>query len=492
MVDRNIDNYRVVGGKLYMLADDSVIQKFDGYYFLNKMNRAISNKKEYSESGVVGYMCSNVGECFQIQPRPDRLYPDYTTKKGNKFTVLRFDPDKLSKRDEGSSGYESITEEGIFKMDDGSYAECEFDNNDEISCHNIENVGTYKSDVDETGEGELINCTKNEEGEVECIQASEGGYYVVNDSLVSCIPNEDKDKLVCSDMDKEGYFISNSNGDLYKCDEIQETEKVDTASISSVFEKLDAMNIMIKRSEEDTLPPDTNPVDEAENENTNSTSTTEETTPTTEISIPTPTPKDVSCAVVKCENENEKITFLTEEGEKELYICKNVKEVNPETDETNIEDEENEEDMRWVAQGDCTCYVMLGEYYSCDDDKGEIEKIDKPNKEHISTSVDYTLTTKKTTVTTTTTSTTTESITNEATTATKSTSKTKKANSTTTTKKSETTKTSTTAGGATSKTTTTTKPAATTTTTGGALSIRNIPSFTFYLILFVFTYFILL
>ncbi|KAL6632829.1 scaffoldin, partial [Neocallimastix sp. 'constans'] len=492
MVDRNIDNYRVVGGKLYMLADDSVIQKFDGYYFLNKMNRAITNKKEYSESGVVGYMCSNVGDCFQIQPRPDRLYPDYTTKKGNKFTVLRFDPDKLSKRDEGSSGYESITEEGIFKMDDGSYAECEFDNNDEISCHNIENVGTYKSDVDETGEGELINCTKNEEGEVECIQASEGGYYVVNDSLVSCIPNEDKDKLVCSDMDKEGYFISNSNGDLYKCDEIQETEKVDTASISSVFEKLDAMNIMIKRSEEDTLPPDTNPVEEAENENTNSTSTTEETTPTTEITIPTPTPKDVSCAVVKCENENEKITFLTEEGEKELYICKNVKEVNPETDETNIEDEENEEDMRWVAQGDCTCYVMLGEYYSCDDDKGEIEKIDKPNKEHISTSVDYTLTTKKTTVTTTTTSTTTESITNEATTATKSTSKTEKATSTTTTKKNETTKTSTTAGGAASKTTTTTKPAATTTTTGGALSIRNIPSFTFYLILFVFTYYILL
>jgi hypothetical protein len=88
------------------------------------MNRAITNKKEYSESGVVGYMCSNVGDCFQIQPRPDRLYPDYTTKKGNKFTVLRFDPDKLSKRDEGSSGYESITEEGIFKMDDGSYAEC--------------------------------------------------------------------------------------------------------------------------------------------------------------------------------------------------------------------------------------------------------------------------------------------------------------------------------------------------------------------------------
>jgi hypothetical protein len=300
-------------------------------------------------------------------------------------------------------------------------------------------------------------------------------------------------------MDKEGYFISNSNGDLYRCDEIQETEEVDTASISSVFEKLDAMNIMIKRSEEDPLPPgtnpvqeDTNPVEEAENESNDSTSTIEETTATTEVPNPTPTPKDVSCAVVKCENENEKITFLTEEGEKELYICKNVKTIEPETGEPNTEEEEKEEDMRWVAQGDCTCYVMLGEYYSCDDDKGEIEKIDKPNKEHTSTSADFTITTKKTTVTaTTTTSTTTENATNEASTTDKSTSKTKKATSTTT-KKSEKTTTSTTAGGATSKTTTTTKPAATTTTTGGALSIRNIPSFTFYLILLVFTYFILL
>jgi len=44
-----------------------------------------------------------------------------------------------------------------------------------------------------------------------------------------------------------------------------------------------------------------------------------------EIPIPTPTPKNVSCAVVKCEKENEKITFLREEGEKELYSCKNVK-----------------------------------------------------------------------------------------------------------------------------------------------------------------------
>jgi len=44
-----------------------------------------------------------------------------------------------------------------------------------------------------------------------------------------------------------------------------------------------------------------------------------------EILIPTPTPKNVSCAVVKCEKENEKITFLREEGEKELYSCKNVK-----------------------------------------------------------------------------------------------------------------------------------------------------------------------
>jgi len=52
-----------------------------------------------------------------------------------------------------------------------------------------------------------------------------------------------------------------------------------------------------------------------------------------EIPIPTPTPKNVSCAVVKCEKENEKITFLREEDEKELYSCKNVKAIEPETGE---------------------------------------------------------------------------------------------------------------------------------------------------------------
>jgi len=515
-VENNNVRYQFISGKLYMLTMDSVIQEFNGYYFISKDNRAIIKKKDYSKEGVVAYLCSNKGDCYEIQPHPGRLYPDYTTKKGNNFAVVKYDPSKISKRDGGSSGYEALSEEGIFLLDDGIYAECEFDNNDEISCHEIEKTGTYKSDVDESGEGTLINCTKTEEGAVECLQVTKGGYYVVENELMLCTPNEDKNQLVCSSMDKEGYFLSNSNGDLFEC--IEKVESAENASISSVYEKLNvaiAETIVIDESqagienvtkrEESANDQNDNgePVDDqnangepADDQNAEG----EPNEPEPEVK---PEPKDVECSVVKCEEEGELIKLVVddEEGEKEIYLCKSTKEDKPDED-TNAEEEE-EEELKWVAQGECESYVKLGEYYKCEEEAtDELEVVvPTPNKEHTSTVDNYTPTTTKS-VTTSVTTGGAEEVPTTATTATSISSDTDdkptggKTNhsaptgATTKTKTGDKASTSTTS--TTTKTSTTSKQPSATTTTGGALSIvRSIPSFTFYLILFIFTYFFL-
>ncbi|KAG4082923.1 scaffoldin [Neocallimastix lanati (nom. inval.)] len=518
-VENNNVRYQFISGKLYMLTMDSVIQEFNGYYFISKDNRAIIKKKDYSKEGVVAYLCSNKGDCYEIQPHPGRLYPDYTTKKGNNFAVVKYDPSKVSKRDGGSSGYEALSEEGIFLLDDGIYAECEFDNNDEISCHEIEKTGTYKSDVDESGEGTLINCTKTEEGAVECIQVTKGGYYVVENELMLCTPNEDKNQLVCSSMDKEGYFLSNSNGDLFEC--IEKVESAETASISSVYEKLNvaiAETIVIDESQAgiENVTKREEPANDqnangepADEQNANGEPVDDQNAegepnePEPEVK---PEPKDVECSVVKCEEEGELIKLVVddEEGEKEIYLCKSTKEDKPDED-TNAEEEEEEEEeeLKWVAQGECESYVKLGEYYKCEEEAtDELEVVvPTPNKEHTSTVDNYTPTTTKS-VTTSVTTGGAEEVPTNATTATSISSDTDdkptggKTNhsaptgATTKTKTGDKASTSTTS--TTTKTSTTSKQPSATTTTGGALSIiRSIPSFTFYLILFIFTYFVL-
>jgi len=535
-VENNNVRYQFVSGKLYMLTNDSVIQEFNGYYFISRDNRAIIKKKDYSKEGVVAYLCSNKGDCYEIQPHPGRLYPDYTTRKGNKFAVVKYDPSKVSKRDGGSSGYEALSEEGIFLLDDGIYAECEFDNNDEITCHEIEKTGTFKSDVDETGEGTLINCTKTEEGAVECLQVTKGGYYVVEDELMLCIPNEDKNKLVCSSMDKEGYFLSNSNGDLFEC--IEKVDSPENASISSVYEKLNvaiAETIVIEESQADTenVTKREEPADEqnaggepaddqnangepaddqnangepADDQNANGEQADDQNAdgePNEAEPEVKPEPKDVECSVVKCEEEGELIKLVVddEEGEKEIYLCKSTKEDEPDED-TNAEEEE-EEELKWVAQGECASYVKLGEYYKCEEEvTDELEVVvPTPNKEHTSTIDNYTPTTTKSATTSVTTGGA-EEVPTTTTTATSISGGTddkptsgKTNHSAPTGGATQTTKTgakATTTTATTTKTSTTTKPPATTTTTDGALSIvRSIPSFTFYLILFIFSYFVL-
>jgi len=513
-VEKSVVSYQFVNGKLYMLNDDSVIQKMDGYYFITKDKRAITNKKDYSRNGTVGYMCSKSGECYLLEPTKLSLFPDYTTKVNKKFNVVRFNPanKSLEKREEnseeGSSGYDTIDEEGVYKMDDGSYAQCEYNDDEEISCHEIDDKGTYKTD-----DGEIISCNENDEGEIECSQATEGGYYWIDDSLYECEPNEDEDGLECEEVKKEGYFISKPDGVLYECEEtIEETEVPDEpteptedADISRIYDDLDANG---ENSEDDVPPPvneDSDPEPDTtsattteETTSTTTTTTTEESTTTTEETTsstttsaePSQTPVNVTCKPVECELDKV-IKFDTED----LYECKKI---------------EEEEENKWVPNKDCDSgnYVKEGDVYECEDEKDDVNptNVEQPNTEHTSktTTTETTTTTSETTtesstITTETSTTTSETTTTSSETSTTSTTTTTTTTTTTSTTTSTSATTTTTAGGSNSKTTTTgstttTTTKSTTTSTGdgsGAQSlIRKLPSISFYLILFVLSYYI--
>jgi hypothetical protein len=497
--------YQIIDKKLYQLDVDSVIQKIDGYYFINKNKQPIHNLAEYERAGTVGYMCSAMGDCYLIEPQGIKYYPDYTTKNNGLFRVIKFDENKsnMSKRqnDEDTSGYENIDKEGIYKLDDGSYAECKFDENDEIICNEIDEPGAKM-----TNEGELFVCKKNDDEEVECSQAIEGGYYEVDGELYNCEPNEENDKLVCKEMSKEGYFISNPDDILYECVEIEEETTMaedptpgEDMEISKVFGDKNADGDEVDENELPLLDDEDSDSDEDNTTSTtvstttttteSSTTTTEETTTTTTTLEPTETPLNVECKPVECVKGEIK-SYSTSEGEVEMYICKNI----------NSDDDENEV-LKWKPNEDnCESgnYVKEGSYYNCEDEKENVDEdsIQKPNTEHTSTekttttttttttTVSATTTEDTTTTTTTTGSTTTDSSTSKTTTESQSSSTSSETTTTTTTttKKSSTTKT----------TTTTTKTATSTETkTAGARSfIRTLPSLSFYLILFIFSYYI--
>jgi len=188
--------------------------------------------------------------------------------------------------------------------------------------------------------------------------------------------------------------------------------------------------------------------------------------------------------MVKCEIDKV-ISFDNEDGSVEMYICK------------KIETEDNDkEETKWLSNEDCESgnFVKDGDYYNCEEEKGSIdeENIEKPNTDHTSntdgTTRTKTITTAKatsindTTITTTsTTNTESQSSTNKETTTKKSSSKTTVTTTTSNIPATSTTKTSTS-----SKAT-----SAPTTSPSSASSIfRKIPSFTYYLILFIFTYYI--
>ena len=510
--EKSFTTYQMVNNKVYMLTDDSVIQKFDGYYFMNGSNRAITNKDDYSKPDTVAYMCSKAGDCYPLDPEGVKYFIDYTTMKSNKFNIIKYDPNNkisVSRRqeeetgEEGNSGYENVTEEGIYKLDDGSYAECEIDDNEEVSCHTIDNTGSMK-----TVDDEIIVCTENDEGEVECVQATEGGYYVIDGELMNCEPNEDEDQLVCEEMQVEGYFLASPDDILYECVEAnEETTAVDDeetpeVDISKIYGGLDANgensnleDVIDSDPEDTTTSVDTTSTTTTESTTTETTTTSTTTDETTTSSTPsaTQTPIDVVCKPVECDTENP-VTFQSEEGAVEKYVCRKT-----------------DDGEKWEAM-ECNNYIKDGDSYECDDDKGGIpeENVEKPNEDHTSTTKSSTSTVPTTvdssTIETTTTEVSTETTTSDktntsdvpesstttdsstTTTTTTTTESTTSSTTTTTTTTSSETQTTSKTETKTSTTKTTTKPAATSTQGSGALSVmRSIPKFTFYLILFIFS-----
>jgi len=221
--EKYVERLQFVNDKIYRLMEDSVVQIFDGYYFVNGDNRVIGSVEEYAKADTVCYMCSVKGFCFAIEPDDGRYYKDYATEKDGKFKVITFFSDKKSKRDEGSSGYEAITEAGIYRLDDGSYAQCEVGINDEVVCEDIQKTGSQL-----TRDGEVIVCSKKDK-KIECTQAVKGGYYYIDGVLLECDANEEGEALECKEIKKEGYFLADNANVLYKCDK-KEEENVESSS----------------------------------------------------------------------------------------------------------------------------------------------------------------------------------------------------------------------------------------------------------------------
>ncbi len=70
------------------------------------------------------------------------------------------------------NGFEVVSEEGIFKIDESYYSKFEINNYDEIECHGPYNVGIMRT-IDDV----YIICTKNDDdgNNIEWKQAIEGG-----------------------------------------------------------------------------------------------------------------------------------------------------------------------------------------------------------------------------------------------------------------------------------------------------------------------------
>ncbi|ORY35296.1 scaffoldin [Neocallimastix californiae] len=497
MAESNIETYQYVNNKIYRLVADTVVQKFDGYYFIDGNNRAITNVEDYGKPDTVGYMCSVKGECYEIAPIAERYFKDYTTIRDNKFKVIKYDPSKKSKREE-SSGYEIITKDGIYKLDDGSYCECETENNDEVSCKNIDEVGT-KVTVD----NEIVLCSK-ENKTIECVQATEGGYYLIGEVLMECSANEEGDQLKCEEVMKEGYFLADGKDVLYEC--VEKVEEVNVSQIDSELYEDIEMEEENENAEDDLT--EENEVELKKRQESVPTVTEKEQT-VTEGATETPTevpeepkgPIDVTCKVIECVEG----TVVKSGGENsvDLYICKVVENTEEKPTETSKEETDEEDDgeededeeitkYQWVSK-DCESGNFLKKndsYYECEDKKENIkeEYIEKPNEEHVVTEPKTPVTRTKTTTTTTTAA---EEVTTTSTAETTTSSSegktttTKKSSITTSTKSKPSDMTTTT----TSKTTTS-KTTVATTTTGSGASLRSMPSYTLFIVLFIFMIFL--
>jgi len=540
--EKFVERYQFVNNKIYKLGDDVVIQMFDGYYFMNGDNRAIGSAEDYANPDTVGYMCSIKGDCVVVDPFDITYFKDYTTINDGKFRVIKYDPDRVAKRD-GNSGYSSIEEDGVYKLDDGIYVECDYESNGEVSCKDIEEE-VAKMTVDDV----VIVCNKNEDKEIECTEAIEGGYYWIDNELYECEANEEEEKLVCEIVQKEGYFLTKSKGDLYECSEKKEEEEEEeedddvlAANIAldeiddeiAGVENVEEVNEVDKVSRDDKssevgisnreelddgnegndgndgnegIENNENENEEEEEEPTG----TEEPTSTETADDIIPTPVDVTCKPIECS-----IGQVIPNGAEDkdvLYACVKVEKEKQEDGETGesqdtqIEDEEEEKKV-WISKK-CDSGINLklsDDFYKCENEKEDVEKeIPKPNNDHVPTENSGTRTRTRTKSSTSTsteaeaTSTegndnTTTSSSSSSSTTTVSTQKEEK-----TTAKPSTTPTTTQKPAQETSTKTSTKPSSTTTTKSsptqggdsGAISRRNLPSIVFYLSLFILALFL--
>jgi len=205
------------------------------------------------------------------------------TKNGyNTFTLLKYDPEPKSTISETGSkrssedldipcdynGFEVVNEKGIFRLDDGYYAECEYNDYDEIECHDVNRIGHLR-----TMEGEIISCRRKEEddddkGKIVCIQATEGGYYIIDHEFLECNPSEEGASLECKKVRKEGYFLSSPEDILYEChqsiDPIMEpdetTETTETTEIEDSEKETGEINDTMEFEEDDDDQSSTNSI----------------------------------------------------------------------------------------------------------------------------------------------------------------------------------------------------------------------------------------
>jgi len=354
-VEDTIISYQFTNNKLFRLNNNAIIQLFNGYYFMNSRNRTIGDTGDYSKTGTTGYICSNIGDCYLLNPgNKIKYFPDYNSEYDGIYNLLKYDPENLitshsdinsiQKEKGNNNGFEIVNEEGIFKLDHRFYAECEFNEFDEIECHGVNRIGIFI-----TNDDEVISCSKNDGNTVDCVPVIDGGYYVINNILHECDPNVDSTRIICQKLNKEGYFISSPNEILYEC--------LDSKLFTNSKNNPILLNIMeidekIISTEFDETP--TTDIEEVDNE------------------------KEITCKPIDCQI-NDMIHYKTDGKLVEMYQCKYI-----------VDYKEN----KWIS---IICnsgnYVRnKNGFFQCEDEKDNISKkyIIPPNAEHTTTFNDFT------------------------------------------------------------------------------------------------------
>jgi len=210
-MNENEEIYLPINKSLLMINSTNTKESSNGYFFINKFNYEISDRDSYSHWDTEGFICNYLGKCKLLKPKGVLYFIDYNTLKYPYFNVVKFDENNRIKNE--SSGYEIATKEGLYKLEDGYYAKCFFNDHDEIACKHPDEV-TTSFDV----EGKLTLCTESDDNEVSCKEATQGGYYLLDNEIIDCEVDENHDKLECQKNQKEGYFVTvNENNSLYSC-----------------------------------------------------------------------------------------------------------------------------------------------------------------------------------------------------------------------------------------------------------------------------------